>query len=191
MSGLDLGRALLRIARSAIAERLGLAGLDRADHAALQQPSATFVTLKKSGELRGCIGSLQSVRPLGRDVHENAIAAAFHDPRFVPLTVAEFDVTTIEVSLLSASERIDVANEEDLLARLQPGVDGLILEYGRLRATFLPQVWEKLVDPYEFMAALKCKAGLPAGFWSPTMNVSRYQVTKWGEYDYPVDGARQ
>jgi len=191
MTGLDLGSALLTIARSAIAERLGLAKLDEASHAALQQWSATFVTLKRSGELRGCIGSLQAVRPLGVDVRDNAIAAAFRDPRFKPLAAAEFEDTSVEVSLLSAGERMRVANEEELVARLRPGIDGLILEYGRHRATFLPQVWEELVDPREFLAALKLKAGLPADFWSASVNVSRYAVTKWTEQDFVFSGAQQ
>jgi len=191
MTGLDLGRALLTIARSAIAERLGLAKLDEASHAALQQRSATFVTLKRSGELRGCIGSLQAVRPLGMDVRDNAIAAAFRDPRFKPLVAAEFEDTSVEVSLLSAGQRMQVANEEELVARLRPGIDGLILEYGRHRATFLPQVWEKLFDPREFLDALKLKAGLPADFWSASVNVSRYGVTKWTEQDFVFSEAQQ
>ena len=180
----DLGRALLTIARSAIAAELGFGPIAVASHAALTQPAATFVTLKHSGELRGCIGSLKPRRPLGVDVRENAIAAAFRDPRFPPLAIVEFEATSVEVSLLSTDERLDVRDEEDLLARLRPGVDGLILEYGRHRATFLPQVWESLAEPREFLAALKGKAGLSADFWSPHMNVSRYGVTKWAERDF-------
>jgi AmmeMemoRadiSam system protein A len=191
MTGRDLGRTLLTIARSAIAERLGLYRLGEANHAALLQQAATFVTLKHSGELRGCIGSLQPVRPLGVDVRENAIAAAFRDPRFAPLAAAEFEATWVEVSLLSAHERIEVADEEDLVAGLRPGIDGLILEYGRHRATFLPQVWEALADPREFLAALKHKAGLPEDFWNPSVNVSRYEVTKWVERDFVLSGAQQ
>jgi len=191
MRGPDLGFALLRIARSAIGERLGLARSGEQSHAALQQRCATFVTLKRAGELRGCVGSLQAIRPLGVDVHENAIAAAFRDPRFEPLAASEFEGTSVEVSLLSAGERIDVANEEDLAARLRPGVDGLILEYGCCRATFLPQVWETLADPREFVAALKHKAGLPEDFWNANVTVSRYGVTKWAERDFASSGARR
>lgn len=184
MSGRDLGRALLTIARSAIAERLGLAPAREAGHAALQELSATFVTLRYAGQLRGCIGSLRAVRPLEEDVRQNAIAAAFRDPRFSPLAATEFRATSVEVSLLSACEPIEVASEEELLARLRPGVDGLILECGRHRATFLPQVWEALGEPREFLAALKHKAGLPERFWSPSVNVSRYAVTKWVDQDF-------
>jgi len=181
MVGHDLGSALLAIARSAIAEELGLPALGTASHAALGQPAATFVTLRRAGELRGCVGSVTASRPLAVDVRENAIAAAFRDPRFPPLGVAEFDAVSVEVSLLSARERIDFADEDELVACLRPGQDGLILECGRRRATFLPQVWDALPHPREFLAALKRKAGLPAHFWSPHLNVSRYGVTKWAQ----------
>ena len=185
MAARDLGNVLLTIARSAIAEELGLPGRGEASHMALGQSGATFVTLKHAGELRGCVGSIRPVRPLGVDVRMNAIAAAFGDRRFPPLAVVEFEELTVEVSLLSADERVDVVDEDDLVARLRPRLDGLILEYGRQRATFLPQVWDALPDPREFLAALKRKAGLPDDFWSPHMNVSRYGVTKWteGEFD--------
>ena len=176
-----LGDALLAIARSAIGGSLGLPGAADARHAGLSRPAATFVTLKMHGELRGCIGTLEPFRPLGLDVRENALAAAFRDPRFRPLTTGEFEATTVEVSLLSESRALDIAGEDDLLARLRPGHDGLVLEYGRHRATFLPQVWDALADPRDFVAALKRKAGLPADFWSPRMVVSRYGVTKWAE----------
>jgi AmmeMemoRadiSam system protein A len=184
MTDPGLGRALLTIARSAIGAELGLRSSADARHAALAQPAATFVTLKLAAELRGCIGSLKALRPLGVDVRENAIAAAFRDPRFPPLAVVEFEATMVEVSLLSADERLDVRDEEDLLARLRPGIDGLVIEYGHHRATFLPQVWESLPEPRGFLTALKRKAGLPANFWSPQVNVSRYGVTKWTESEF-------
>jgi len=182
----DLGNALLTIARSAIARALGLPGQGEASHALLGQPGATFVTLKRAGELRGCIGSLRPMRPLVVDVRANAIAAAFGDPRFPPLVMVEFDQVAIEVSLLSATERIDIVDEDDLVARLRPGLDGLVIEYGHQRATFLPQVWDALPHPREFLAALKRKAGLPENFWSPQMNVSRYGVTKWVESEFEL-----
>jgi uncharacterized protein len=186
MSGRDLGNALLTIARSAIAQELGLRGRGEASHASLGQPGATFVTLKRSGELRGCIGSLRPVRPLGMDVRANAIAAAFGDPRFPPLAVVEFEEVVVEVSLLTADEPIAVVDEDDLVARLRPGLDGLILGFGQRRATFLPQVWDTLPDPRDFLAALKRKAGLPENFWSPHLNVSRYGVTKWAESEFDL-----
>jgi hypothetical protein len=184
MAGRDLGSVLLTIARSGIAEELGLPGRGEPSHAALGQAGATFVTLKRAGQLRGCIGSLRPVRPLGVDVRANAIAAAFGDPRFPPLAVFEFEEVVVEVSLLTADERIDVVDEDDLLARLRPGLDGVTLEYGRRRATFLPQVWDALPDAREFLAALKRKAGLAEDFWSPQMNVTRYGVTKWTESEF-------
>ena len=181
MTDHDLGRTLLTLARSAIAEELGLPSRAVPSDAQLLQPAATFVTLHEAGELRGCIGSIAPARPLGVDVRHNAIAAAFRDPRFPPLSVAEFDAIEIEVSLLSAAEPMDVVDEADLRARLRPGLDGLILECGRHRATFLPQVWETLPKARDFLSALKRKAGLPRDFWSPEMRVSRYGVTKWAE----------
>jgi AmmeMemoRadiSam system protein A len=181
MTDADLGRLLLTIARSAIGGELGFQAAADTSHAALGQPAATFVTLKLADELRGCIGTLKPLRPLGVDVRENAIAAAFRDPRFPPVAVVEFEAISVEVSLLSADERLEVRDEEDLLARLRPDIDGLVLEYGHHRSTFLPQVWESLPDPRDFLTALKRKAGLPADFWSPQVNVSRYGVTKWKE----------
>jgi hypothetical protein len=181
MREFDLGSALLVLARSAIGEKLGLDPLATMNHASLEQPSATFVTLKQAGGLRGCVGSLHAIRPLRDDVRTNAVGAAFRDPRFAPLAAAEFGRTSLEVSLLSADVRIAFGSEEDLLAQLRPGIDGVILEYGRHRATLLPQVWERLGDPREFLAALKDKARLPEDFWSPGILVSRYTVTTWKE----------
>ena len=191
MAGPDLGKALLGIARSAIGVELGMPGQDKPAHALLGQPGATFVTLKRAGDLRGCIGSLRATRPLGVDVHANAIAAAFGDPRFPPLARFEFEEIVVEVSLLTADEPIDVADEAELIARLRPGIDGLILGYGHQRATFLPQVWDALPDPRDFVAALKRKAGLPEHFWSPQMNVSRYGVTKWTEREPEMSELRR
>jgi AmmeMemoRadiSam system protein A len=176
----ELGRTLIGIARQAIAAELGLAN-GKADLAALLRPGATFVTLFCRGELRGCIGSLRATRDVGLDVRENAVAAAFRDPRFPPLTSDEFEATWVEVSLLSPPESARFDTEDELRARLRPGIDGVSLELDDRRATFLPQVWEALPEPREFLVALKHKAGLPADFWSPRLNVALYQVTKWKE----------
>ena len=181
---LELGRALLAIARNAVGAELGRPQGVAPAHAALDAPGATFVTLKQGGELRGCMGSLEAARPLRADVHANAIAAAFRDPRFPPLSAAEFDVTRAEVSLLSARLPIDAVDEEGLLRALVPGIDGVVLEYGRHRATFLPQVWESLDDPRRFVDALKRKAGLSAGFWHAQIRFSRYTVSKWTEGEF-------
>jgi AmmeMemoRadiSam system protein A len=184
MSDGQLGLALVSIARRAIGARFGLASEEPPAHAALADPGATFVTLFSRAELRGCIGSLRASRALRDDVRENAINAAFHDPRFPPLVPAEFESISVEVSLLSPRTSLRCPTEDDLVARLQAGVDGVTLEYGAHRATFLPQVWETLTEPRLFLAELKRKAGLAADFWSPRLNVGLYRVTKWKESDF-------
>lgn len=176
-----LGSALLVRARNAIAAELGQTGADAPDHPALHQPGACFITLTREGHLRGCIGSLEAHRSLGDDVEANARAAAFRDPRFPPLSLAELPGTRVEVSLLTPASPMDFEDEADALGRLHPGIDGVILEYRNHRATFLPQVWESLPDPGQFLAHLKQKAGLPADFWSPEIRLCRYEVQKWKE----------
>lgn len=180
----ELGLALVSIARRAIGARLGLAGDEPPHHTALAAPGASFVTLFSAEELRGCIGSLHPRRPLGEDVRENAINAAFHDPRFPPLVSSEFTGLSVEVSLLSPSASFCFPVEEDLLARLRPGIDGVILEHQGHRATFLPQVWATLPEARMFLAELKRKAGLAGDFWSPRMNVGLYEVTKFKESEF-------
>jgi len=181
----EQGRTLLGIARGAIGRQLGQAAAPRLDHPAwLVQPGATFVTLTIDGALRGCIGSLQAHRPLGHDVAANAENAAFRDPRFAPLTLQEWPRVATEVSLLSTPEKAEFGDEIDLLGRLRPGVDGVILEYGGRRGTFLPQVWETLPDRRRFMQELRRKAGLPADMPLAQCNVWRYQVVKWREADF-------
>jgi hypothetical protein len=183
----DLGRTLLAIARGAIGAELGLPIRGEHTHEALARPAATFVTLTQYGDLRGCIGTLEAYRPLGADVRANAVAAAFRDPRFLPLAVDEFETTAVEVSVLSHSEPIRVVDEAGLRSELRPGVDGVIIQYGHHRATFLPQVWDALPEPRRFLAELKQKAGLSADFWSAAMNVSRYTVTKYREGEAIAD----
>lgn len=176
-----LGFALLTIARNAIDTRFGHDADTVTSHPELSHPGATFVTLTQNGQLRGCIGSLEAHRPLAKDVAENAIAAAFHDPRFPPLKGEELERTRVEVSLLEPSEAIDFVDEADAIAQLRPGVDGVILTHGHRRATFLPQVWEALPDPRKFLAQLKLKAGLSADFWDEKISLARYAVQKWKE----------
>lgn len=175
------GRVLLAIARDSLAEAFRLASARRFDEPWLHEPGATFVTLRLGGELRGCVGTIRAYRPLGEDVHANARAAAFGDSRFLPLPVAELSAVTLEVSLLSAPEPLPVKSEREALASLRPGVDGLILELGEYRSTFLPQVWEQLPERREFLVQLKRKAGLAPGHWSPDVKLWRYTVTKWEE----------
>ena len=131
--------------------------------------------------MRGCIGTLEAHRPLHVDVRENAVAAAFHDPRFMPLSRGEFDAVRVEVSLLSATQPIEARDEAGALSALRPNVDGVVFEYRHFRSTFLPQVWEQLPEPAEFLAHLKRKAGLPMDFWAEQVRLSRYTVTKWKE----------
>lgn len=177
----NAGATLLALARSAIGEKFGEANLPLPSSSWLRQPGATFVTLTRRGELRGCIGSLEAKRALELDVKENAVGAAFRDPRFKPLTLEEWRETQVEVSLLSPQEPLHATSEEALLGMLRPGVDGVLIEYGHHRSTFLPQVWEQLPQPRDFMAQLRRKAGLPPDFWEPGLKVWRYTVAKWRE----------
>ena len=179
----ERGVTLLTLARNAIAQDLGIQPQVCADAPWLDTPGASFVTLTQSGELRGCIGSLEAGRPLREDVQANARAAAFRDPRFQPLTLEEYRFVRVEVSLLSAAEALHFDSEQQALAQLRPGIDGIVLEYGRRRSTFLPQVWEQLTQPRTFMAYLKQKAGLGADFWHADLKLSRYTVEKWRERD--------
>jgi AmmeMemoRadiSam system protein A len=177
----QLGQVLLAQARKAIADALGLPAPAAPDHPQLAERGATFVTLTLDGELRGCIGSLNAHRPLGQDVRDNAVAAALRDPRFPPLSAAEFASVQVEVSLLTEPDFIEFRDEADALAQLVPGRDGVIFFNGCQRATFLPQVWEQLPERRQFMAALKQKARLPVDFWGPNVMIARYQVQKWHE----------
>jgi AmmeMemoRadiSam system protein A len=172
-------RTLLALAHASV--RKGLCGeelqVKHEDYPpALQVPRASFVTLKVEEQLRGCIGSLEARHPLVVDVVRNAYAAAFRDPRFPALTWPEFERLGIHLSLLNPAEPLPCCGEADLLARLRPGLDGLILEEGVHRGTFLPSVWESLPDPRDFLRHLKLKAGLPAGYWSDRIRVQRYTV---------------
>ena len=177
----EAGKTLLRLARDTIAGALGLPAEFAAVPDWAQQPGATFVTLTESQGLRGCIGSLQAHRPIAEDLRANALAAAFEDPRFPPLGAEEWSQVEVEVSLLSSLQRMHFDSEESLLQQIQPHQDGLVLSHGVHRGTFLPQVWDELPQPREFLRALKHKAGLPADFWSVNIEVYRYMVEKWRE----------
>jgi AmmeMemoRadiSam system protein B/AmmeMemoRadiSam system protein A len=178
------GGKLLKIARASIGGALGFEPrMPATDEPWLKELRATFVTLTQDDELRGCVGALEAHRTLAEDVAANARAAAFQDTRFAPLTRAEFTRTDIEVSLLSVPKEIEFECHEDLVAQLRPGVDGIILEYGERRATFLPQVWEGLPDPEQFLAHLKRKAGIPESLSRDRCRVKRYTVLKWCEVE--------
>lgn len=180
-----LGPALLARARNAIAANLGQPAVPEPSSDALARPGAVFVTLTRHGELRGCIGSLETWRPLDEDVRANARAAAFGDPRFAPLTAAEFADTRVEVSLLTPPTPMHFTSEEDAIHQLRPGLDGVVLECAGRRGTFLPQVWETLPERHLFFSHLKRKAGLPEDFWSPAVRLYRYEVRKWKEAPKP------
>ncbi len=182
ISAEDAGRTLVAMARAAIEAALEkregpAAGSERW----LKQTGATFVTLTRDGMLRGCIGSLQAVRPLGEDVAANALGAAFRDPRFPAITPEEWPRCRIEVSFLSAPKPIRFADEPDLFARILGGEDGIILECDGKRATFLPQVWEGLPDKRRFLTELLRKAGLPPDTRLARCRFWRYRVIKWKE----------
>ena len=170
-------RQLLELAGAAIEKALGGGQLAvrPADYPEpLREPRATFVTLHVDAQLRGCIGTLEARRALVEDVAHNARAAAFEDPRFSPLSLSEFRRLDIHISVLSIPEPMPFDSEEGLLRQLRPHVDGLIIEEGFHRGTFLPSVWEQLPEPREFLRNLKRKAGLPADYWSHTLRVRRY-----------------
>jgi AmmeMemoRadiSam system protein A len=148
----------------------------------VKRQRASFVTLKKHGQLRGCIGSLEARRPLVLDVQQNAVGAAMRDPRFPRVRLEEVDELTIELSVLSEPEPLRYESVEDLCRKLRPGVDGVVIARGWQRATFLPQVWEKLPDERQFLDRLCLKAGLtPQAYASGDVDVYTYQVQKFGE----------
>jgi len=177
----DAGLALLAIARAAIGHALGVhAEPPHTDFAPwLLRPGASFVTLMLEGKLRGCIGSLAAARRLGEDVAANALGAALRDPRFSPLTAAEWPLCQVEVSVLSPAKPLRFADEAEMLAQLRPGEDGVILEYEGRRATFLPQVWDALPDRRQFLEELMRKAGIPADTRLARCKLWRYRVVKW------------
>lgn len=177
----DRGVVLLAIARESLASALGRGGETERRESWLLEPGATFVTLRRRGQLRGCVGSIQPHRLLLEDVRANARAAAFHDIRFAPVEPDEYPEITVEVSLLSPCEACEFGCEDDALAGLRPGIDGVVFEYRGRRSTFLPQVWEQLPNPWDFLAHLKSKAGLPPSFWDPDVRLWRYTVSKWAE----------
>ncbi len=144
----------------------------------LRVKRATFVTLERSGQLRGCIGSIAASRPLVLDIVENAFRAAFRDPRFPRLKPEEGKGLGISLSVLTPMREMTVSDEADLLQKLQPGFHGVLIQEGEKRAVFLPQVWDQLPAPGDFMARLKMKAGFSAGYWSPEMKVWTFTVQK-------------
>lgn len=145
----------------------------------LGRPGASFVTLRLEGALRGCIGSLEAIRPLIADVAHNARAAALEDPRFSPLEPGEVALLKVHLSVLGPLDAIGVETREELLTELRPRVDGLVLRQGSHRATFLPGVWDALPEPDTFVRELERKAGFKADAWSQGVQALRYAVWEW------------
>ncbi|MBO9368575.1 MAG: AmmeMemoRadiSam system protein A [Chloroflexi bacterium] len=177
---------LLRLARQALEEGVRgkpLAPLDLSRlPLRLREPGASFVTLTREGQLRGCVGTLEAYQPLAEDVREHAVAAALNDFRFPPVTPEEVPHLRIEISCLTPPQSLEYTSPEELLTRLRPGIDGVVLRRGWRRATFLPQVWEQLPDPETFLDHLCLKMGLPAGCWREgEMEVLVYQVESFEE----------
>jgi AmmeMemoRadiSam system protein A len=179
-------QTLLRLARSALESGVrgdDLPSLDletMTPH--LRQPGASFVTLTIKGELRGCIGALEPLQPLAADVGEHAVAAALDDPRFMPVKPDELENIDIEISRLTLPRDLDYADTSDLLQKLRPGVDGVILRDGERRATFLPQVWEKIPDKAAFLDHLCAKMGAMPDTWRHRhLRVETYQVQEFHE----------
>jgi len=180
---LRLAREAMRFACSARGQKLPPLDKTLLTPALLEQ-GASFVTLTVDGDLRGCIGTLEAYQPLVDDVREHAIAAALEDPRFRPVVEGELDRISIEVSRLTPPRLLEYSTSEDLIARLRPHVDGVILKGDFRRATFLPQVWEKIPAPMEFLDHLCVKMGAKPGLWRNTkLQVHVYQVEEFHEMD--------
>lgn len=175
---------LLDIARQSLQAAVCSVSLPNLDLAAfsprLRSLGACFVTLTIQGELRGCIGALEPYQPLALDVREHAVAAALQDFRFPPVTPAELDLIEIEISCLTPSQPLAYQDSTDLLRKLRPGIDGVVLRDGFHRATFLPQVWEKIPDPAEFLDHLCMKLGAVPNLWRlKKLQVFTYQVEEF------------
>jgi AmmeMemoRadiSam system protein A len=186
----EQGQVLVRLARHTIMEKLGrkisASESDRGNRALpdedFKSHCGTFVTLKIKGQLRGCIGNLTSTETVWDGIKRNAVNAAFHDPRFSPLTDKELEQTEIEVSILTEPRPLQYQSGQDLAQKLRVKVDGVIIRKGHASATFLPQVWEQLPQPEEFLSHLCLKAGLPSDAWKdPEVEILTYQVQYFEE----------
>ena len=146
----------------------------------LKEKRGCFVTLTKNGDLRGCIGYIEPIKPLYQAVVENAQNAALSDPRFPVVTPDELEAITVEVSVLTRPEPLLYSSPKDLLDKLKVGIDGVILEKGRYHSTFLPQVWEQLPDKRTFLEHLAVKGGMSRDGWE-TANVKTYKAIHFNE----------
>jgi hypothetical protein len=179
----EQGQMLLGLARKVLEQKLDCGVLpNKPDDAVFSEKAATFVTLKIAGKLRGCIGTLEAVDPLWESVCRNSINAAFNDYRFSPLTAEELPVVWLDISILSQPEPLDFDDGADLAAKLRSGIDGVILRQGTRSATFLPQVWQQLPTPEQFLGHLCLKAGLPQDAWRRgKLEIHTYQVQEFAE----------
>lgn len=177
------GATLVKIARAVISSRLGESLPEpKADDPALTEKWGTFVTLKLDNQLRGCIGNIEPVSPVVEGVRENSIHAAFNDYRFSPLTPEELPKVVISVSVLTPAKPLGYSDAADLLTRLRPGKDGVVLRHGGKSATFLPQVWQQLATAEQFLRHLCLKAGLAGDFWRQgDVEILTYQVQNFSE----------
>ncbi|MBI5414275.1 AmmeMemoRadiSam system protein A [Candidatus Peregrinibacteria bacterium] len=180
---LEERQELLKLARNTIGAEFkinAIQDVSKFTETKFQEKRGVFVTLVKSGKLRGCIGNILPVYPLLQAIQKNAIAAAFEDPRFSELVESEFDEINIEISVLTLPEILSFQTPEELIKKLHVGIHGVILKKGYLSATFLPQVWEELSDPEEFLSHLALKAGLHPEEWK-TGTIETYEVESWEE----------
>ena len=180
------GRQLLLVARktieAALFDRQADEPHDPVESRKFLERRGTFVTLTIEHNLRGCIGHIVPQETLIEGVKVNAINAAFRDPRFKPLSREEWDRVKVEVSVLTDPEELPYEDAKDLLEKLRPGIDGVILKKGYAQATFLPQVWEQLPGKEEFLTHLCMKAGLDGDTWKrERLDVSIYQVQAFEE----------
>jgi AmmeMemoRadiSam system protein A len=178
---MNRGLTLLALARAAVDESLEGPQVQVPSEPWLNEPGACFVTLRKEGELRGCIGSLEAHRTLAEDLIHNARGAAHRDPRFEPLQRNELDRVRFEVSLLSPLEPLEVKTEQEAISALRPGTDGVLLQWGPYRGVFIPKMWKQLPDPLEFLAFLRRKAGLSSQDWYPGTRLWRFTAEDWAE----------
>jgi AmmeMemoRadiSam system protein A len=183
----DEKQLLLKLARQSIELAVTHHSLPEIDLAAvsasLRENGAAFVTLSIGGQLRGCIGAIEPYQPLVQDVCEHAAAAALEDYRFNNVTAAEVPLLEIEISRLTPPVRFIYTDPAELLSRLRPHIDGVVLRDGMRRSTFLPQVWEKIPEPAAFLSQLCLKMGAPANLWQrKQLEVFTYQVEEFREH---------
>lgn len=179
------GLILLNIARTSIYDKLNQQNKKiekKFKGTIFYKKRGVFVTLHKNGHLRGCIGNIEPVDSIISGVKDNAINAAFKDSRFSPVKLDELDNIDIEISILTKPEKLEYKGLKDLLSKLKPGIHGVIINKNNRKATFLPQVWDQLPDPKNFLSHLCQKAGLSPDEWkNETLEVMIYEIQEFNE----------